>query len=368
MKNIVRRMNAYVEVVDAMKFIGKYIFFILIFFLLTQPAASEGVTATAQFQLTSGGVRECDATWSPDDERIAYISEGMYGSELWVMDLKTSNKVRYIQSTDWLGQPNWGKDGILYTSQYSFKRDRHWDIWFVDSEGLYSKQLTYNKTDQQSPLWSNNSSSILFMGRNNYDYEIWTLDMNTSLFNRLTYFQEEIEALAWNPYNTKVAFSKKEGDARNLWLMNMDGTGLVQLTKDKYNQTQPDWSPDGRWIAYVSDETGNYDIWVIKPDGSGKEILINESRDQYDPDWSHDGTGLLYTSYEDRYGNGDIWAASIHIEPPPAPTPSLLPTQNVIDTETKENISRLTILGALFVILIIGIVVLRKIRSSKSRY
>lgn len=336
--------------------------FILIFILLlfVQSATCESPPqATAMFKLTNDTAYEYDAAWSPDDTSIVYGRDGLYGSELWTLDTVTLNAQMLLQSTDWIGQPDWSHNGILYTSQFSFKRDRHLDIWIYDLDEKKSRQLTSSKIDQKNPIWNNNSTKIVFLGRVNYDYEIWTMNANASNVTQLTFLQTIVETPVWSPDNNKIAYSS-EGD---IWMMDPDATNIVQLTDDEYEQIDPTWSPDGNWIAYASEEQGNFDIWVMRPDGTDKAVLINESRDQNDPDWSHDGNKLLYTSYQDL--NKDIWAAAIHIEPIPTPTPTQLPTQIVVDVETKKNISTLTMVAAGIGVLVLLILVRKIIKGMR---
>ncbi|MCL7414738.1 MAG: DPP IV N-terminal domain-containing protein [ANME-2 cluster archaeon] len=343
-----------------MRFIEKTIVLILILTVFAQSVAGDNVPqVTAQFQLTNSTAYEYDAAWSPDDSAIVYIMDGLYGYELWTMDMATLNPKMLLQSTALLGQPDWGENGILYISDYSFKRDRHPNIWIYDLNEKKSWQLSFNKTDLQNPSWNNDSTKILYLRRVNYGYEIWTMNPDTYNNTLLTFFQTIVESPAWSPDNKKIAYSS-DGD---IWVMDEDASNIVQLTDDEYAQTDPTWSPDGNWIAYASDEQGDFDIYVMRPDGTDKSILINESRDQTDPDWSHGGNKLLYTSYQDL--NKDIWAAVLYMEPAPTPTPVQLQTQIVVDEETKENISRLTIIGAVLAVLIMLFVLLKIIKGMK---
>ncbi|MBC2696966.1 MAG: hypothetical protein HF976_00085 [ANME-2 cluster archaeon] len=340
-----------------------FIFITIMLCFVSSATADDLPSVTALFQLTNSSMEEYDPSWSPDDSELVYTVDGRYGYELWIMDLDGSNQVMHLQSTDWLGQSDWGEKGILYTSQYSFKRDRHHDIWIAEGEGVIPRQLSINKTDQQNPSWNHNNTKILFQGRVNYDHEIWTMEPDTSNITRLTFYQAIVEKPTWSPDSSRIVYSFN-GD---LWVMNADGSNNIQLTNDSYEQLDPAWSPCGKWIAYSSNENGDFDIRIIRPDGNNNTTLIQESRDQTQPDWSHDGTKLAYTTYQDL--NLDVWAAAIYIDPenytPPTPTP--LKTQIVIDEEAESNISRLVILGGAIVILVIIVFISKIIKGMRKK-
>lgn len=329
---------------------------------VTSAAAGDLPAVTALFQLTNSTSEEYDPSWAPDDSRLAFTVDGRYGGELWTIDLDGSDRVMYLQSTDWLGQSDWGEKGILYTSQYSFKRDRHYDIWITEGEEFIPMQLSLNKTDQQNPSWNHDNTKILYLGRVNYYHEIWTMEPDTSNITRLTFYQTTVKTPAWSPDSSRIVYSFK-GD---LWVMNADGSNNIQLTNDSYEQLDPAWSPCGKWIAYSSDENGDFDIFIIRPDGTDNTTLIRESRDQTQPDWNHDGTKLAYTTYQDL--NRDVWVADIHIEPEeatPAPTP--LQTRIAIDEEAESNITRLMILGGVIVIIVILVFIRKIVRGMRKK-
>ena len=340
-----------------------YILISILLSFVPLTAASELPAATDLFQLTNSSSAEYDPSWAPDDSKLVYTVDGRYGYELWTMDLQGSNRIMYLRSPDWLGQSDWGDNGILYTSQYSFWRDRHHDIWITEGEENIPKQLSTNKTDQKNPSWNHNNTKILYLGRVNYDYEIWTMEPDTSNITRLTFYQTTVDTPAWSPDGSRIVYSF-EGD---LWVMDADAANNVQLTNDSYEQLDPAWSPCGKWIAYSSDENGDFDIFIIKPDGTDNTALIQESRDQTQPDWSHDGTKLAYTTYQDL--NLDVWAADIYIPPDQntTPTPTPMHTQIVVDEEAEGHISRLIILGGMIAILIVLVFISRIAKGLKKR-
>jgi TolB protein len=343
---------------------NKKLSFILITIMLSfvPLAAPEDLpTVTAMFQLTNSSIEEYDPSWAPDDSKLIFTVDGRYGYELWKMDPDGSNRIMYLQSSDRLGEPDWGDKGILYTNLYSFKRDRHYDIWIAESDDSIPRQLSKNKKDQVKPSWNHNSTKILYLAMVNYYYEIWTMEPDASNLTELTFYQSTMDTPAWSPDSSRIVYSFK-GD---LWVMDADASNNMQLTNDSYEQLDPAWSPCGKWIAYSSDENGDFDIFIIRPEGTDNTTLIRESRDQTQPDWSHDGTMLAYTTYQDL--NRDVWAAAIYIPPEKAtPTPTPSHTRIVINEEAESHVSRLIILGGVIVFLVV-LVFIRKIAKGMKK-
>lgn len=334
---------------DIMIALKTSLIFVLTILVLAQLAAgSEMPEVTEIHQLTSDLSSENDATWSPDDSKIVYITEDSSHTSLQIMDTNGMNtKESFYKS--WLLQPDWGPGGILYIAENNDPRNPYSNIYIINNALTDASQVT-QQINARNPTWNNDGTKILFLRWVNYNYEIWTIDPDGSNAVSLTDFGISIESPSWSSDSTKIAYSADE----NIWVMNADGTNWAQLTDDEFRQTDPTWSQDGEWIAFISNENGYNDIWVMRSDGNEKAVLISESRNFAHPDWSHDGSKLLYTSYEN--GNGDIWAADTIFPITPAPTLEPAPTQAVMVEEEKTNILRLVIFGVVaLLIMVLGL-------------
>jgi eukaryotic-like serine/threonine-protein kinase len=82
-------------------------------------------------------------------------------------------------------------------------------------------------------------------------------------------------------------------------------------------------SSDGKWIVYDSDESGQFEVYV-RPypqaySGGRWQISSNGGRQ---PMWSYDGREIFYRDFD-----GDMYAASVHLNPTfkPGPVARLFP-------------------------------------------
>lgn len=306
---------------------------------------SEMPEVTGIHQMTSHLSDGNDATWSPDDSKIVYITQDSSHAMLRIMDTNGMDaKESFYKS--WLLQPDWGPGGILYIAENNDPRNPYSNIFVINNALTDASQVT-QQINARNPTWNNDGTKILFLRQVNYNYEIWTIDPDGSNAVSLTDFGVSIESPSWSSDSTKIAYSADD----NIWVMNADGTNWVQLTDDGFKQTDPTWSQDDKWIAFTSNENGYDDIWVMQSDGSEKAVLISESRNFAHLDWSHGGSKLLYTSYEN--GNSDIWVADTIFPITPAQTLEPVPAQAVIAEEEKTSIQRLLIPGVIALLILV---------------
>jgi TolB protein len=181
-----------------------------------------------------------DPDWSPDGQKIAYVS-GEYGNaQIFTIDINNQERTRITFDTEFDWEPAWSPDStrIAYV-MYSTNAD----IYVVNADGTNPLRLTnHDASDEWEPDWSPDGSAIVYSSLRNGNSDIF--------------------------------------------IMNADGSGEINLTQSENTEMNPSWSSDGQWILFC-DVTPNVSMKLskIKPDGSSRTELPLSGGLICDPAW-----------------------------------------------------------------------------------
>ena len=202
--------------------------------------------------------------------------------------------------------PLWGK--IVFHSN----RAGNVDIYTMESDGRNLTQLTFDKANDSSPVWSPNGRQIAFDSKRDGNAELYVMDTNGKNQRRLTHHPAEDWSPDWSPDGSQIVFESTRGDPQgdlNLFVMDADGSNVRQLTDVEF-ASGPKWSPDGKWIlfeAYAKKTDLMREIYVIRPDGTGlRQISQPTGMQKIAADWSADGKQILYSETR-TFNIGDVF-------------------------------------------------------------
>jgi Tol biopolymer transport system component len=263
--------------------------------------------------------------WSPDGQRIAFMSSGE-SDELgvYVIDSDGSD-VRLVSRLD-TREPvlelSWSPDSrklaisyLLFGNSGLPGKPR---IHVVDVESYVRLQLTDGSAADISPAWSPDGSRIAFVSDRDGNREIYVMNADGTGQTRLTNHPLEDGSPSWSPDGRLILFvSNRDVDPQlpanspslyvpEIYVMNPDGSDQRNLSKNDEYDNFPTWAPAGDRIAFVSGRDGNAEIYVMKADGSEQRRLTSYECADGPPTWSPDGRRLAFTRWfhEPPYGDG----------------------------------------------------------------
>ena len=184
---------------------------------------------------------------------------------------------------------------------------RQGDVWVYDWARDAASRLTFDPTDNQSPVWTPDGRRIVFTSRRADKTTLnmyWLRVDGGGDVQRLTESKNPQQPSSWHPSGTFLAFYElnlrtgddlmilpMEGDEASGW---HSGTPMVFLNSPA-SEIEPMFSPDGRWIAYMSNESGRYEVHVRPFPGPGGQRQISTGGGA-SPRWSRTRHELFYGS------------------------------------------------------------------------
>ena len=230
--------------------------------------------------------------YAAERPKIAFSSTRDGNSEIYVMDSDGRNQVRLTDDPANDLDPSWSPDGerIAFVSNRERGQEQ---IYVMDSDGGNPMRLTNDSTHQE-PAWSPNGDKIAYV-RNRGGRQIWIMDADGGNQTQFTEVGQNRHP-AWSPDGGRIAFRSLKNGAAGLFVMEKNGSNPKRLAPDRNITSNPAWSPDGQRIAY--DESLGFwpsSIYVVESDGGGQpESLTDNLTNKWGPTWSPDGDMIAY--------------------------------------------------------------------------
>jgi len=243
--------------------------------------------------LSPEGVDDTAPTWSPDGQRIAFVSQRDGNREIYIMDADGQNVANVTRhpADDWT--PAWSPDGTQLA--FASIRSGGWEIYVMDMACLSAPescpdsltQITGNGAGNISPVWSPDGARFAFNGKAAGNWDIYTMATNGIDVRQITTAPENDLAPAWSPDGTLLAFETNRDGNVEIYVVDANGGVALNITNlPLANDHGPTWSPDGQQIVFYSNREGNWDVFATTLDGQTVTNLTRTpSRDEQTPSW-----------------------------------------------------------------------------------
>lgn len=321
------------------------------------------------YKLTSRETNEGGAQWSPNGDRIAFVSSTDEGSEVYVYWVKTGAIAKLSQLSSSPSNLAWSPDGtqLAFTMKVDEKppvlakmpekpKNAKWaetpritdrlkheadgsgylkpgftHVFIIPAEGGSPRQLTSGSYNHKGPLsWSKKGDKIYFSGNRNADWEyefrnneIYSINRFTGLYEILTSRPGPDEAPKVSPDGTRIAYLGYEDKVQayqvtQLQIMNTDGSNKKVISEaiDR-DITSAEWATDGKGFYVQYNDWGLTKLGYLDLNGKLTEWVDNVGgttlgRPYASGDFSVSKEGnIAYTlSYPERPADVGLWEKS----------------------------------------------------------
>jgi TolB protein len=223
--------------------------------------------------------------WSPDGTQLAFISARSGNAEIYTLDLSDEDylPVQITESERPVFIDGWLPDGsgLLYNTSDG---NLHGSLNIVTLDGAEIETVHTVDGLITQPLLSPDGSKILF---STFDDAINLYVVNidgSNLINLSEIAGASVDYFTWSPDSSQVAFGARDVEGErisNIYVVDADGSNLRALTQftDEGFCTGISWSPDGTQLAFSRNST--WDMYVVDVDGENLVNLTADSEDTY---------------------------------------------------------------------------------------
>lgn len=249
-------------------------------------------------QITNAPQGACQPDWSPDGQRIVFISPCSGHQEIY------RDASLFIINTDGTGltplptigggdfDPDWSPDGskILFTSLRQGDRPQIFVLELADN--TVTRLSDGTKWDMQ-PTWSSDGEWIVFISTRDGPYQIWTMASDGLSEQRFsTSGSKKNTSPVWSGDDNVIIFTQVDSDGSVPRLMGArypDGAAR-EFQIYPFTGTNPmregSLSPDGLWLAFETWPDGaNHDIYIMTPNGAERTLVVADPAFDFDPTW-----------------------------------------------------------------------------------
>lgn len=271
-----------------------------------------------QIRLTHNSGDNTDPDWSPNGEKIIYISQGNAGGragrDIFIINANGGEEINLTKSFPEIGfdEPKWSPDGtkIAYVGCHSYAYESC-EIFIMNSDGSEKKQITNNEFDDRYFEWSPDGKQIAFWSFRNKQGDIYVINIDGNAELKLTnnpkypnHISYNIDP-TWSPNGKTILYMSTNFNTPHyeIYAINSDGSNEIRLTHTESSEWLTSgkqmWSPDGKKLAFMYWDKEDIDrIYIMNSEGSERVFITDGPRDT-DPRWSPDGRKIAFLSYRD---------------------------------------------------------------------
>jgi dipeptidyl aminopeptidase/acylaminoacyl peptidase len=249
-------------------------------------------------QWTDGSWRDRSPRWSPDGERIAWISDRGGNAHVRVRRFDSTAEVE-IRSEAAPVALAWSAEGeaIAFTAQVDAAKAPVWapadalpflrraapvaQVFVVPSAGGTPRQVSRAGTGCASePSWSLDGKVVVAA----CDGALVALDARGGAAKRLTTEPGLYEAPIVSPDGARIAFLRTDRKpqsyvVRKVWVMNADGSRARALSGSLDRDARaPQWSSESRTVYFVADDRGATHVYAARNDGTLRQVTNKAER------------------------------------------------------------------------------------------
>jgi len=219
--------------------------------------------------------------WSPDGQRLAYVSFEDKKPVIYVQNLSDGSRRAVAKFRGSNSAPAWSPDGRKLAVTLS--KDETSQIYLLDMESGAATRFTHGGALDTEPLFSPDGRWLFFTSNRGGTPQIYKASLIDGSLNRVTFEGSYNVSPALSPDGKTLAFVHRRDARFHVAVMDL-GSGQMQVLTDTVYDESPSFAPNGRQILYATLVNGRGVLATVSVDGKVRQRL-SQSGDLREPAW-----------------------------------------------------------------------------------
>ena len=223
-------------------------------------------------------------TWSPDAQRIAYVSFEKRRAEIYVQDMRTGNRTKVASFAGINGAPSWSPDGSRLALTLS--RDGNPEIYVMRLSDNSLMRITQSPAIDTEPVWSPDGRNLIFTSDRAGGPQLYQVSASGGQPQRLTFEGSYNAGADFSPDGQRIALVHRDAGGQYRIAVYELATRRLQVISEGRFDESPSFAPNGRMLLYAG-QAGNRGVLAgTSVDGRVGQTLRFQQGDVREPAWS----------------------------------------------------------------------------------
>jgi TolB protein len=222
--------------------------------------------------------------WSPDGNKIAYVSFESGNSNIYVQDITTGSRQLIESHRKGInGAPSWSPDGSKLAVALSFVGNL--ELYSLNMASREEIRLTNSLSIDTQPVWAPDGQSIYFTSDRSGRPQIYQVSASGGAAQRISFQGQNNQNVSVGYDGKQIAMVQGNGNVYRIAIMDQSLGGQVRFVSPGPYDESPSFAPNASMLLYAATEGSRGVLYSVSADGNVRQRLVLSDGDVREPAW-----------------------------------------------------------------------------------